>query len=138
VLSTFFDDANIFIRHLTRDDAEKAQACFDLFRRAERNEVNLTTSEAVIAEVVYVLSSKQLYNLPREQIRGLLRPILSLPGLKLTPRRMYLRALDLYATYAIDFEDALLVAHVERQKVTEVYSYDRDLDQVDGVTRLEP
>jgi predicted nucleic acid-binding protein len=138
VLSTFFDDANIFIRHLTRDDPEKAQACFDLFRRAERNEINLTTSEAVIAEVVYVLSSKQLYNLPREHIRELLRPLLSLPGLKLPQRRMYLRALDLYAIYAIDFEDALLVAQMERRKVTEVYSYDRDLDQVDGVTRLEP
>ncbi len=133
-----FIDANIFIRHLTRDDPEKAQACFDLFLRAERNEIKLTTSEAVIAEVVYVLSSKQLYNLPREQIRGLLRPLLSLPGLKLAPRRMYLRALDLYATYPIDFEEALLVAQMERQKVTEVYSYDRDLDQVDGITRLEP
>jgi predicted nucleic acid-binding protein len=133
-----FIDATIFIRHLTRDDPEKAQACFDLFRRAERNEINLTTSEAVIAEVVYVLASKQLYGLPREQIRGLLRPLLSLPGLKLTQRRMYLRAFDLYATYAIDFEDALLVAQMERQKVTEVYSYDRDFDQVDGVTRLEP
>jgi predicted nucleic acid-binding protein len=133
-----FIDANIFIRHLTRDDPEKAQACFDLFRRAERNEVKLTTSEAVIAEVVYVLASKQLYNLPREQIRGLLRPLVSLPGLKLPQRRMYLRALDLYAAYAIDFEDALLVAQMERQKVTEVYSYDRDFDQVDGITRLEP
>jgi predicted nucleic acid-binding protein len=137
VLSTFFDDANIFIRHLTCDDAEKAQACFDLFRRAERNEIKLATSETVIAEVVYILASKQLYDVPREQIRGLLRPHLSLPGLKLTQRRMYLRALDLYATYAIDFEDALLVAQMERQKVTGVYSYDRDFDQVDGITRLE-
>jgi predicted nucleic acid-binding protein len=126
------------MRHLTRDDPEKAQACFDLFRRAERNEVNLTTSEAVIAEVVYLLASEQLYALPREQIRELLRPLLSLPGLKLTQRRIYLRALDLYAIYAIDFEDALLAAQMERQQVTEVYSYDRDLDQVDGITRLEP
>jgi predicted nucleic acid-binding protein len=127
-----------FMRHLTRDDPEKAQACFDLFRRAERNEVNLTTSEAVIAEVVCLLASEQLYALPREQIRELLRPLLSLPGLKLTQRRIYLRALDLYAIYAIDFEDALLAAQMERQQVTEVYSYDRDLDQVDGITRLEP
>lgn len=133
-----FIDANIFIRHLTRDDPEKAQACFDLFRRTERNEINLATSEAVIAEVVYLLASKQLYDVLRERIRELLRPLLSLPGLKLAPRRMYLRALDLYAIYAIDFEDALLVAQMERQKVTEVYSYDRDLDQVDGITRLEP
>lgn len=55
-----FIDANVFIRHLTRDDPEKAQACFELFQKAGQREITLTTSESVIAEVVYVLSSKQL------------------------------------------------------------------------------
>jgi predicted nucleic acid-binding protein len=68
----------------------------------------------------------------------LLYPLLSLPGLKLTHRKMYLRALDLYAAYPIDFEDALVVAQMERQKITELYSYDRDFDRVAGITRLEP
>ncbi len=133
-----FIDANIFIRHLTRDDPQKAQACFNLFRRAERNEINLTTAESVIAEVVYVLSSRQLYNIPRDEIRRLLRPLLSLPGLKLAHRGMYLRALDLYAAYPIDFADALLAAQMEQQHVTELYSYDKDFAQVTGIKRLEP
>jgi len=133
-----FVDASIFIRHLTGDDPEKARACFELFRQAQRREITLTTSESVIAEVVYVLSSKQLYNLPREEIRNLLYPLLSLPGLKLNHRRMYLRALDLYAAYPLDFEDALTVAHMERQKVGELYSYDREFDQVAEISRLEP
>ena len=133
-----FIDANIFIRHLTNDVPDKAQACLELFQKAQRREVALTTSEAVIAEVVYVLSSKQLYHLPREEIRKLLYPLLSLSGLKLTHRKVYLRALDLYATYPIDFEDAVLVAQMERQGVTELYSYDRDFERVPGITRLEP
>lgn len=133
-----FVDANVFIRFLTRDDPEKAQACFELFQKAKKREILLTTSESVIAEVVYVLSSKQLYDLPREQIRALLYPLLSLPGLKLTHRKMYLLALDLYAAYPIDIEDALIVAQMERQKVTELYSYDRDFGLVPGITRLEP
>jgi predicted nucleic acid-binding protein len=133
-----FVDANIFIRHLTGDDPEKAEACFALFQKAEHDEVELATTEAVIAEVVYVLSSKQLYKLPRERIRTLLYPLLSLPGLKLSPRRLYLRALDLYATHPIDFEDAIMVARMQRDGVEEVLSYDRDFDQVEGITRLEP
>jgi len=32
----------------------------------------------------------------------------------------------------------LIVAQMERQKISEVYSYDRDFDQVAGITRLEP
>lgn len=133
-----FVDANIFIRHLTRDDPEKAEACFDLFKRAKRRDVTLSTTEAVIAEVVYVLSSTTLYNLPREEIRTLLYPLLSLPGLKLTPRQVYLRALDLYAAHSIDFEDALIAAHMEHQDATDLYSYDRDFDALDSVNRIEP
>jgi predicted nucleic acid-binding protein len=134
-----FVDANIFLRHLTGDIPAKAQACFELFQRAERNQIQLTTSEAVIAEVVYVLSSsRQIYNLQREEIRARLYPLLQLPGLKLIHRKMYLRALDLYAAYPIDFEDALTVAHMERQKIKEVFTYDRGFDDVTTIKRLEP
>jgi len=44
-------------------------------------------------------------------------------------------ALDPYVTYPIDFKDALMVAHMERQTVRELYSYDRDFDEVPGVNR---
>lgn len=133
-----FIDANIFLRHLTRDDPDKAAACLALFQKARRREVLLTTSEAVIAEVVYVLSSRAVYNLPRDQIRARLYPLLSLPGLKLPHRKTYLRALDLYASYPLDFEDALIVAHMERQGMAELISYNRGFDQVVGIRRLEP
>jgi predicted nucleic acid-binding protein len=133
-----FIDANVFIRHLTRDDPRKAEACLALFQKAREKTITLTTSESVIAEVVYVLSSKKLYNLPREEIRRLLYPLLSLPGLKLTNRKMVLHSLDLYATYPLDYEDALTVAQMKRQRISELYSYDRHFDQVPGITRFEP
>jgi predicted nucleic acid-binding protein len=133
-----FVDTNVLLRHLTRDDPDKAQACFELFKRAEANQVTLTATETVIAEVVYVLSSKRTYNLPRDQIRARLYPLLTLQGLRLAQRRTVLRALDLYVAYEIDFEDALIVAHMERQAIRELYSHDRDFDQVPGVKRQEP
>jgi predicted nucleic acid-binding protein len=49
-----------------------------------------------------------------------------------------LRTLDLYAAYNIDFEDALIVAQMERQNINELYSYDRGFDRVTGITRHEP
>ena len=78
------------------------------------------------------------YNLPRDQIRARLYPLLTLRGLRLPQRQTVLRALDLYVAYEIDFEDALIVAHMERQAIRELYSYDRDFDQVPGVNRQEP
>ena len=93
-----FIDANIFIRYLTKDDPVKAAACYRLFEQAKNNQVDLTTSDAVIAEVVFVLSSKKLYNLSPQNVRIRLYPVLSLPGLKLPHRKQLLRALDLYSS----------------------------------------
>lgn len=136
---TNFVDTNIFLRHLTNDDHVKAQACLRLFQHAKKNEVTLVTSEAVITEVVYLLSSKRVYNLPRTEIRAKLYPLLSLAGLKLAFRKSYLRALDLYTNLsALDFEDALTVAHMERRQLTEILSYDTDFDQIPSIVRREP
>lgn len=135
-----FVDTNIFIRYLTRDDPEKASACYRLFEKAKLGQIELTTSESVIAEIVFILSSRRLYGLSHQDIRVRLYPIISLPGLKLTNRRQYLRALDLYSNNNIDFEDAISIAAMERQKISLIYSYDEDLDQVKGceVSRIEP
>ncbi|MEJ5198247.1 MAG: PIN domain-containing protein, partial [Anaerolineae bacterium] len=92
-----FVDANVFLRFLTRDDPVKAERVKTLLERAERDEIELFTSESVIAELVFVLSSPRLYHLGREQVRDLLIPIVSLRGLKLPNRAVVLRALDLYA-----------------------------------------
>jgi uncharacterized protein len=133
-----FIDTNIFIRYVTKDDPAKAQACFALFERARDNQAALTTTEAIITEVVYVLSSKRTYGLARDEIRARLYPLLSVQGLRLAQRSTYLRALDLYTIYPIDFEDALIVAQMGRQAIRDLYSYDQRFDQVLGIARHEP
>jgi len=134
-----FLDTNVIVRYLAKDDEAKAAACFLLFQRVEQGTEELTTCEAVITEVVYVLSSRQLYGLGHQEIRARLTPLLTLKGLRLPQKRLYLRALDLYAAHSsLDFEDALCVAHMEDQGVNELYSYDRDFDRIAAVRRIEP
>ena len=135
-----FLDTNVILRYLTRDDEAKAKACYELFQRVQRGEEELATCEAIVAEVIYVLSSPRLpYRLSHEQIRARLLPILTLRGLKLPQKRVCLQALDLYASYpSVDFEDALAVAHMEQRGITAIVSYDRDFDRVAGLRRIEP
>ena len=134
-----FLDTNVILRYLIRDDDAKAQACYELFRRAQKGEEELTTCEAIVAEAVYVLSSPRLpYRLNHEEIRARLLPILTLRGLKLPHKRVCLRALDHASSGFLDFEDALAVAHMERRGIAEIVSYDRDFDRVAGVRRTEP
>lgn len=136
----YFIDTNIFIRYMTRDDPQKAEACRHLLERAKRNEVELFTSETVIAEIVFVLSSKRLYNLPPKQIQERLQPILALPMLKMQNKRTVQRALAIYAQNQIDFEDALSIAEMEHRKILQIYSYDTDFDTILGseIHRIEP
>jgi predicted nucleic acid-binding protein len=133
-----FLDTNIILRYLTRDDIGKAERCHELLQKASRGEAQLFTSESVIAEVVYVLSSPRLYHLPPDKAAAMLRPIIAVLALKPAVKQLYLRALGLYATHHIDFEDALSVAHMEQQGITEIMSYDQHFDRVDSVTRREP
>ena len=135
-----FLDTNVILRYLTRDDEAKAEACYQLFQRVGRGEDELFTCEAIVTEVVYVLSSRRApYRLNHEEIRARLLPILTLPGLRLPQKRVYISALDLYASSPfLDFEDALAVAHMEQQGVTEIVSYDKDFDLVAGLRRVEP
>lgn len=82
---------------------------------AEQGGEEVTTTEAIITEVVYVLSSSAQYHLSHEEVRARVTSILTLRGLRLPRKRAHLRALDIYVTYpCLDFEDAVIVALVEQ------------------------
>ena len=137
-MTVLFLDSNILLRHLTNDDPERGQACFALIQAIEQGELSAWTSDLVIAEVVFVLANKNTYNLGRETIRDLLLPLINLPGIKLPHKRLYPRVFELYTSLPIDYVDAYHVVLMERRGTTEVLSYDKHFDQVEGIRRREP
>lgn len=134
-----FLDTNVFLRYLTRDDEAKASRCFAFFQQLKSGAAEATTSEVIIAEVVYVLSARNHYHLAPAEIRDRLLPMISVKGLTLPSKRRVLRALDLSVDYPfLDFEDALTVAEMDQHGIRELISYDRDFDRIPGITRVEP
>ena len=133
-----FLDTNVIVRYITQDDSEQAQRAHDFFEQVEAGAQSITACEGVIVESVQVLSSKRLYNHPRSEVRGYLTALLRLPGFHLPGKRIYLQALDLYASTNLDFVDALAAAHLKRTKLTTIVSFDRDFDRIPGITRREP
>jgi predicted nucleic acid-binding protein len=131
-----FLDTNILLRYLTRDDEQKARRALDLLLKVEQGEEKVITSPLVIFEVVFTLQS--YYKIPRQQIRELVLPIISLRGLQLPGKSVYYRAFDLYVSKNISFADAYNAAYMLSEKVSHVYSWDRDFDKIDGLTRIEP
>jgi uncharacterized protein len=134
-----FLDANIFLRYLVTGDERKARDCLALFQRIKAGDEVVATSEVIVAEVAYVLRSRAHYDLTPAEIAARLKPLLALRGLKLDHKGASLQALEIWDAHPLlDFEDALAVAHMERQGLTEIYSYDSDFDRVANVKRVEP
>lgn len=134
-----FLDANIFLRYLTGDHVVMSRACQELFAEIEQGLQETTTCEAVITEIVYVLRSRNVYGLSAEEVRDRLRPVLSLPGLRIPNREVYFHALDLIVSEpSLDIEDAVCAAHMERLGLTEIYTFDRHFDRLSGIHRVEP
>jgi len=137
-MSKPFVDTDVLIRLVTGDDPQKQAEARVLFKKVETGDLTLLARETVIADAVFVLSSRQLYHLPREEIRDLLTPILRLPDLKIHCRRTVVRALDIHASTNLDFGDAFIVASMQALGSNLLYSYDRDSDRIQGVTRRSP
>lgn len=133
-------DANAFLRYLTGDVPEQLEACTALFHRLHAGEEQVVTTEVVVAEVVYVLSSPALYRLAAPDVAARLKPLLLLRGLGVPHKQTLCLALDIYAADGVvDFEDALQIAHMQRLGVTEIYSYDTHFDRFPNqVRRVEP
>jgi predicted nucleic acid-binding protein len=132
-------DTDVIIRLLTGDDQEKQRQARVLFEQVEHGRLIVSAPDTVIADTVHVLHSKRLYNRPKAEVAELLIPLVRLPGFRIKNRQAVLAALRLYGTSAkLDFTDALIVALMQQTGPPVVCSWDKDYDDVVGVTRLEP
>ena len=126
-----FVDTNILVRHLTGDPP-------DLAARATAylaSESELLLTDLVAAETVYVLES--FYEVPRPEVAEALRSLVAFEAVACVDPALLLRTAEVYGTYRIDFAEAYLVACAESTGVGAVASFDRSLDRVPSITRIE-
>jgi uncharacterized protein len=135
-----FIDTNICIRYLTRDDEKKFQDCAKFFEKVESKEILVVLLESILAEIVYVLSSKKInYNFTRSEINICLTSIILLDGVETmkNTKKVYLSALDLFEKSNLDFEDCLLIANLNSEN-DRIISYDKGIDNFLTKRRIEP
>lgn len=101
-----------------------------------RSENVLLLTDLVAAETVYVLES--FYEAPRDQVAQAMRSLLGLETVICVDSALLLRAIEVYETDRVDFAEAYLVACAESTGVRRVASFDRSLDRVSTVERIEP
>lgn len=129
---TAFVDTNVLVRHLTGDPpdlAERATAYLG-------TEPELLLTDLAVAETVYVLES--FYAAPRDQVGEAVRSLVAFDSIVCVDPALLLRAVEVYETDRIDFAEAYLVACAETTGIGRVASFDRSIDRVNTIERIEP
>ena len=127
-----FIDTNILVRHLTGDPPDMAQRA----TRYLASERDLLLVDLIVAETVYVLES--FYEAPRSQVAAAIRSMVAFESIVCVDPALLLRSLEVYETDRLDFAEAYLVACAETTEIGRVASFDRAIDRVDTVERVEP
>lgn len=137
-MSVSYIDTDVIVRFISGDDPAKVRAATTLLTAVEEGRQTLSCPVTVIADALYVLTSRHLYALDRGLVAAALSALVSLPHFRVAQRRIVLRALDLFGGTRLDFGDAMIVATMERAGVATLYSYDGDFDRFSTIQRREP
>jgi predicted nucleic acid-binding protein len=127
-----FVDTNILVRHLTGDPPDMAERATGYLASASQ----LLLADLVVAETAYVLES--FYKAPRSQVAGAIRSLIGFNAIVTVDPAMLLRAIEVYEIDGLDFAEAYLVACAETTGVSTVTSFDRSLDRITTIERIEP
>ena len=119
--ATVFVDTNVFLRYLTDDIPEQADASEALLGRAEQGDVRLVTSALVVAEIVWTLGS--FYKRTKPQVRDAVLALCHTPGLDVEDADALVQAAEWYAELNVDFADAAHAAWMRARSITEVATF---------------
>lgn len=119
-------DTDVIIRLVTGDDPAKQPAARALLRAVEDGQLTVAAPYTVIADAVFVLASPRTWHRSCSCRTSWWRT--SGSASRVEPD----------GSVTLDFGDALLVAAMEREGATDLYSFDRDFDRFPWLNRREP
>ena len=111
-------DTNILVRYLTRDDEKAADKAAEIIRGG------VEILPETVPELIYVLTSRSLYGMPRTVVAESVEALLD--EVTVDRKNVIKHALKIFQDTRLDFVDCLLIA-VGTASDTEVYSFDRKL-----------
>lgn len=127
-----FVDTNVLVRHLIGEPPKMAARATAYLQR----ESELLVADLIVAEIIYVLES--FYEVARPEISEAMRALIVMESVSVVDAPLLLRAVEIYEYDRLDFAEAYLIASAESTGVMQVASFDRSIDRVKSITRVEP
>ena len=127
-------DTNVLVRYLVDDDARQAEASRMLLQGLTAERPGFVCREVTV-ELVWVL--QRAYGFSRDRIAAVLEDLVATEGLEVEAADDVARAAFRYRQGGAGFSDLMIVAAAERAGAGTLYTFDRKVAQLEGVTLLE-
>ena len=136
-----FLDANVFIyafykpkRKLTEEQALMKERAKEIIKKLMNGSENFLTTVVHISEMANILKKV----LPLKDLSLILSTLYCLENLEIVDitKEEYMLAIELMNEYKMDPNDCLAIYIMNKRGIKEIYSFDRDFDNVEGIARL--
>jgi len=136
-----FLDANVFIyayykpkKQLTQREKQMKEQAKQIISNISQGKEEVTMTVVHLSEIVNILK----HGMPLDQLTKIIRGIFMLDNVKIhgVTREAYFAAAELGEDLRLEANDALAVDVMRLNDIKEIYSFDEDFDQIEGISRL--
>ena len=136
-----FLDANVFIyayykpkKQLTQKEKQMKEHAKKLISGVSQGKEEVMMTVVHVSEIVKILK----HGMPLDQLTTIVRGLFMLDNVKIVSvtREAYFAATELGDDLKLEANDALAVDVMRLNNIKEIYSFDEDFDQIEGMTRL--
>ena len=136
-----FLDANVFIYAYYKPKKQLTQKEKLMKEHAKKIISNVSQGkEDVIMTVVHVSETVNIlkHGMPLDQLTTIIRGLFMLDNVRImdVTREAYFAATELGDDLKLEANDALAIDIMRLNDIKEIYSFDEDFDQIEGITRL--
>ncbi len=128
-------DADIFLE--LQLDQERADECEKILFAVHKRKIDALLTDLVLDSILIVMEDK---GKSPSDLEGFLLSLSSLKGLRFYVLTLLdrLEATRIMKESRLDFEDSTIVRVARKLKVEGVISFDKHIDKVEGISRVEP
>jgi len=136
-----FLDANVFIyayykpkKQLTQKEKQMKERAKQIISNVSQGKEEVTMTVVHLSEIVNILKQ----GIPLDQLNKIIRGLFMLDNVKIhgVTREAYFAAAELGEDLKLEANDALAVDIMRLNDIREIYSFDEDFDQIEGISRL--
>lgn len=136
-----FLDANVFIyayykpkKQLTQKEMQMKEQAKKIITNVSQGKENVIITVVHVSEMVNILK----HGMRPDQVTAIIRGLFMLDNVRIldVTRDAYFAATELGDDLKLEANDALAIDVMRLNGIREIYSFDEDFDQIEGIVRL--